>query len=83
MTKDEVVEAFTDLYQNAMQREKDLESADEISKMLDQLDRAERLEAISEISRLVGDDYEQTSGSAREAFDWNLALLLLGRLPCK
>ena len=83
MTKDEVVEAFTDLYQNAMRREKDLETADEISKMLGQLGGAERLEAISEISKVVGDDYEQTSGSAREAFDWNLALLLLGRLPCR
>jgi hypothetical protein len=83
MTKDEVVHAFTELYQNAMRREKDLETADEISKMLGQLGRAERLEAICEISKVVGDDYEQTSIGAREAFDWNLALLLLGRLPCK
>jgi hypothetical protein len=83
MTKDEVVQAFTELYQNTVQREKDLEAADEVCKMLGQLHGAERLEAISEIARVVGEDYEQMSGAAREAFDWNLALLLLGRLPCR
>jgi hypothetical protein len=83
MTKDEVVQAFTELYQNAMRREKDLETADEVSKMLGQLHGAERLAAISEIAKVVGADYEQTSIGAREAFDWNLALLLLGRLPCR
>jgi hypothetical protein len=82
MTKDEVVQAFTELYQNATQRVKDLEAADEVSKMLDELHGAERLEAISEISRVVGENYEQMSVAACEAFDWNLALLLLGRLPC-
>jgi hypothetical protein len=81
MTKDKIVHAFTELYQNAMRREKDVQTADEISKMLSQLDETERLEAIREISRIVGNDYEQTSIGAREAFDWNLALLLLGRLP--
>jgi hypothetical protein len=83
MTKDEVVQAFTELYQNAMRREKDLETADEVGRMLDQLDETERLEAIKEIAKVVGEDYEQTSIGAREAFDWNLALLLLGRLPCR
>ena len=78
--KDEVVQAFIELYQNMVQREKDLKAADEVCKMLDQLHGAERLEAISEFARVVGEDYEQMSGFAREAFDWNLALLLLGRL---
>lgn len=64
-----------------MRREKDLETADDISKMIGQLGGADRFEAITEISKVVGDDYDQMSGSAREAFDWNLALLLLGRLP--
>jgi len=82
MTKDEVVQAFTELYQNAVQRAKDLKGAEEVSKMLDELHGAERLEAISEISRVVGENYKQMSVAAREAFDWNLALLLLGRLPC-
>ena len=81
MTKGEVVQAFTELYQKAVERRKDLEAADEISKMLSQLDETERLEAIREISRIVGNDFEQTSTGAPEAFDWNLALLLLGRLP--
>jgi len=43
MTKDEVVQAFTELYQNAVQRTKDLKAAEEVSKMLDELHGAERL----------------------------------------